>query len=84
MMQLGLGWDKETPEYEILRCRLWQRNTRGALMWEMQGAYQNYCDADLVDYMHDYYGPNAYKLQLIKTKYDPENVFAFEQSIPRL
>jgi FAD/FMN-containing dehydrogenase len=29
-----------------------------------------------------YWGPNVDRLRTIKAKYDPENVFSFEQSLP--
>ena len=49
----------------------------------MQGAYQNYADENLPNFMNDYYGPNVDRLIEVKTKYDPENLFEFAQSIPR-
>lgn len=46
------------------------------------GDYIGNPDPDLKNYLSEYYGENALRLQKIKQKYDPENIFNFEQSIP--
>ncbi|XP_037028705.1 uncharacterized FAD-linked oxidoreductase YvdP-like [Bradysia coprophila] len=47
-----------------------------------QESYQNYVDPTMVDYLQRYYGENLERLIKIKTKYDPENLFRHQQSIP--
>jgi FAD/FMN-containing dehydrogenase len=44
-------------------------------------AYQNYVDSALTNWQQAYYGENYHRLQLIKQKYDPGNLFHFPQSI---
>jgi hypothetical protein len=46
------------------------------------GDYVGNPDPDLTNYLTEYYGANAARLECVKLKYDPENVFQFEQSIP--
>ena len=46
-----------------------------------KGSFINFPLAELEDYKHEYYGDNYEKLKLIKTKYDPNNIFTFKQSI---
>ena len=42
----------------------------------------NMIDYDLTDYLTSYYGINQDNLIIIKNKYDPKNIFKWEQSIP--
>ncbi|KAG2374323.1 hypothetical protein C9374_010893 [Naegleria lovaniensis] len=44
-------------------------------------SYANYCDSYLKHYEHSYYGENMWELRKVKQKYDPINLFRYEQSI---
>ncbi|PFP44206.1 FAD-binding protein [Priestia megaterium] len=48
----------------------------------VEGAYVNSPDQYIINFGPAYYGTNFDRLQRIKAKYDPENVFHFPQSIP--
>ena len=43
--------------------------------------YRNYPDINLENWASAYYGDNYSRLQKVKTKYDPGNIFRYEQSI---
>lgn len=60
----------------------WIEGFRNALLPYTKGAYVNYNDSTLTNYLEDYYGPNLPRLVAVKKQYDPNNVFNFQQSIP--
>ncbi len=45
--------------------------------------YRNYPNIDFKDWANDYYGENYVKLQALKAKYDPNNLFDHLQSVRR-
>lgn len=45
------------------------------------GAYVNFPCAELKNYEEEYYGENIEKLKAVKRKYDPYNIFRFNQGI---
>lgn len=46
------------------------------------GAYQNFVDRSQENWADAYYGENLPRLVELKRKWDPENLFRFQQSIP--
>ena len=49
--------------------------------WSSGEAYQNYLDAELVNWQSAYYGANYARLQQVKTAYDPKQVFKPVQGV---
>jgi hypothetical protein len=43
--------------------------------------YQNYCSLVAPDYPHNYWGSALAGLYAVKCKYDPDNVFTFQQAV---
>ena len=75
----GAAWDDPALNGRALgwAAAFWQ-----ALRPFGDGAYVNVPNAAASQWERDYYGANAERLRQVKAKYDPENVFSFEQSVP--
>ncbi len=55
---------------------------RTKLLPYTEGDYIGNPDRSLKDYLKAYFGDNVERLRQVKQKYDPHNLFQFEQSIP--
>ncbi len=53
-----------------------------ALLPQTAGAYANYPDRDIAGWPSAYWGTNLPRLQAIKRRYDPDDVFRHRQSVP--
>jgi FAD/FMN-containing dehydrogenase len=60
----------------------WIADFSDALAPHVAGAYVNVPNAGAADWERAYWGVNVERLRGIKAKYDPTNVFRFDQSIP--
>jgi FAD/FMN-containing dehydrogenase len=72
-----------TDPHQTEACTAWAREAFAALRpYTGAGRYVNYLDADeRPDAVAAAYGPNFGRLQQIKAKYDPENLFRLNQNI---
>jgi len=86
----GAGWGTRdggipaTADPLTAKCQSWVAEFNQALAPYVNGAYVNVPNAGMADWETAYWGPNVDRLRTIKAKYDPNNVFSFEQSIPVL
>jgi len=84
----GAGWGTRgggvpaTADPLTAKCQAWIAEFSEALRPYVNGAYVNVPNAGMADWETAYWGPNVDRLRTIKAKYDPENVFCFEQSVP--
>ncbi|KUI45735.1 FAD-binding protein [Mycobacterium sp. GA-1199] len=62
-------------------CLTWCAEFAEALKPYVSGAYVNVPNAGMPGWESAYWGDNVGRLRAIKAKYDPQNVFAFEQSL---
>lgn len=75
----GAGWNGD----EITsNAQAWVAELSQSLTPYVDGAYVNVPNAAMAGWEQAYYGKHAKRLRRIKRKYDPRNVFRFEQSIP--
>lgn len=60
----------------------WPHAARQAMSAYMSGAaYQNYVDEQIGDWQSAYFGANYPRLQKVKARYDPDNLFNHPQSV---
>jgi FAD/FMN-containing dehydrogenase len=75
----GAGWNDPA---QTSACMAWVSEFREAMLDHVDGGYVNVPDRAIADWGRAYYGTNYERLRRIKTKWDPHEVFHFEQSIP--
>jgi FAD/FMN-containing dehydrogenase len=82
----GAGWGVRggTPASAdplTAKCQAWIADFHQALAPYVNGAYVNVPNAGMADWETAYWGAGVDRLRAVKAKYDPTNVFSFEQSI---
>lgn len=83
----GIGWGTRggTPASAdplTAPCQTWIAEFGEALQPYVNGAYVNVPNAGMPGWETAYWGSNVDRLRIIKAKYDPDNVFSYEQSVP--
>ncbi|WP_437754926.1 FAD-binding oxidoreductase [Sorangium sp. So ce1389] len=79
-LQYQAYWNAPAQEAESVA---WVERVRRSMLPYTRGAYINYIDANIEDWLTAYYGPNVARLAAVKAKYDPRELFRFPRSIPR-
>lgn len=75
-------WGREDGPAIAAADTRWVREIHGAMRPYASGsAYQNYIDAELVDWARAYYGVNLDRLRAVKRRYDPAGAFRFAQGV---
>jgi FAD/FMN-containing dehydrogenase len=77
--ELQTYWD--TPSQQKKLLQRFEQVQQIFAANKMQAQYRNYPDINFSNSQQLYYGQSLKKLQQLKTKYDPNNIFRFEQSI---
>ena len=82
----GAGWgtrgDNGSGEAITPIAQAWIAEFSQALRPYVNGAYVNVPNIGMQDWQSAYWGRNFDRLCQIKAKYDPHNIFQYEQSIP--
>lgn len=78
-LQYQSYWHEDAEADENIK---WIERFRQSMLPYTRGAYRDYIDSMIVDWPVAYFGENLARLKEVKQKYDPENLFRFEQSIP--
>ncbi|PFV80066.1 dehydrogenase [Bacillus sp. AFS059628] len=73
-------WSEDAEADKNIR---WIEKFRESMLLYTHGAYRDYCDSNIPDWPIAYFGENFARLKKVKRMYDPENLFRFEQSIPK-
>jgi FAD/FMN-containing dehydrogenase len=83
LMSIALSWSNTDSESALARNHEWQNEYYAAMLpFTTQGAYQNFSDPSLTDFLQAYYGANLPRLKQIKAQIDPTRVFNFPEAIP--
>ena len=82
LMTLALSWGAHDSRPTVQSNLEWQANFYEAMRNFSGGAYVNFPDPSLTTWQQDYYGANLSRLESIKARVDPMQVFHFPQSIP--
>ncbi|MEV6290220.1 FAD-binding oxidoreductase [Streptomyces sp. NPDC051896] len=82
----GTGWGKRgvpgSGDELTPQAQAWIADFSQALRPYVNGAYVNVPNIGMQNWETAYWGDNFDRLRRIKAKYDPRNVFQYEQSIP--
>ena len=82
-LQYSANWPEGAPGSLVQANRQWLQASWQSMRPYVSGqAYQNYADPALADWAHAYYGSNLPRLEEVKARYDPGNLWHFPQSIP--
>ena len=83
LMVVSADWTMYDDAGTIARALAWQDEFYTAMQGPgTRGAYQNFIDPSLTDWLARYHGANLARLKAVKRAVDPNMVFTFDQAIP--
>jgi FAD/FMN-containing dehydrogenase len=82
VVQYTVGWPASQSTAKVRADVAWLHGFRDAMTrYVGNTAYVNYADPRLQNWERAYYGANYPRLQQIKQRYDPEQLFTFPQAV---
>lgn len=82
-LQYSANWPEGAPGSLVQANRQWLQAAWQSMRPYVSGqAYQNYSDPALAGWADAYYGSNLPRLEEVKARYDPGDLWHFPQSIP--
>ncbi|HZY98541.1 MAG TPA: FAD-binding protein [Candidatus Baltobacteraceae bacterium] len=83
LASIDIVWSEDTSQGALQKSLDWQTRFYDALVPIAKGgAYQNFIDPSLNDWKTAYYGANIARLEAVKKRVDPNDVFTFPEAIP--
>lgn len=83
LSSIDIVWDAQTTDSGLQKSLEWQTDFYEAITPVAKGgAYQNFIDPSLKDWKTAYYGTNLSRLEDVKKRVDPNQVFTFPEAIP--
>ena len=84
IFEMECAWAPIDNERVVRAQREWLADYYEAMKpFVLPQSYVNFPNRELQNWAQAYYGGNLARLSKIKHKYDPHNIFKFEQSIPQ-
>lgn len=82
LLCMDTSWTAQDPPERVAAHQQWLSELYSATGAHLpHAAYQNFTDPDLRDWRTAYYGGNYSRLVDVKRRYDPDNLFRFDQGI---
>jgi FAD/FMN-containing dehydrogenase len=80
---IDLAWTEADDAAAVADNEAWLAAFHAAMQpFTSDECFQNFADGAETNYLRAYYGENLERLVEIKRRYDPANLFRFQQSIP--
>ncbi len=83
LSSIDLEWSEADSAAVVSRNQQWLNQFHDQMEpYTSSACYQNFVDPSQQGYLNAYYGQHLSRLQAVKRKYDPNNLFSYPQSIP--